>query len=253
MNSMESIARAALEAGSTVDLKGCVYGPPHWDGPAMLEPPPYYGLLAGLVKTRGVRRILELGTHAGGATLSMARALPEAPDAMLVTADVTSIPNPELDAHPRVTRIQGDAFAPETMTRIKRLLGDQPIDLLFIDIVHGYHQTKRAIGLYANRFQPALIALDDVALGTGMRMVWDEMVQKYPAIEVGAIMNRPEIGFGLVMPPRPMRLDEGDPWRASLWAMRRAVSARLSYRTKARIFRVLERLSPGLHRRLDPS
>lgn len=249
---LETAVRAAIETGRDIDLSGCIYGPPHWDGPSSLEPPPYYYLLAGLVRSQGCERVVELGTHAGGATLAMARGLPASPNTRIVTVDVTAIPNAELDADRRVVRIHGDAFAPATLRRVRELAGG-PVDLLFIDIVHGYHQTKRAIGLYANALQPRLMALDDVALGAGMRAVWEELARAHPSVDCSATLERPEIGFGIVAPKRPVRLDEGDAWRVALWGARRAISARLSYRFKARVMNALERVSPRLRRFVDPS
>lgn len=98
MDDLEVVIRRGLEAAPSVDLFGCIYGPPHWDSPSSLEPPPNCGLLAGLAKTCRCERILELGTDAGGATLAMVRTLPDTPAARIVTVDVTSIANGALDA-----------------------------------------------------------------------------------------------------------------------------------------------------------
>jgi hypothetical protein len=63
------------------------------------------------------------------------------------------------------------------------------VDLLFVDIVHGYHQTKRALGLFANRLKPRVIVMDDIALNAGMRTLWAELADVHPAADVSDLWN----------------------------------------------------------------
>jgi hypothetical protein len=86
-----------------------------------------------------------------------------------------------------------------------------------------------------------------------MKALWQELAPAHPSLECGPLLGRPEIGFGLLVPARPMRLDEGSAWRRGIWAVRRAISSRLSYRLKRRLGSALDRLSPRIHRHLDPS
>jgi predicted O-methyltransferase YrrM len=250
----DSLVQRAFSRGKTLDLSGCVYGPTHWQGRAMsTETPPYYALLAGLVRETGAATVVELGTHSGGATLAMVRGFADEAASRIVTVDVTAIDNAPLQASPAVRRVQGDVFAASTIAQVTRALEGRPVDLLFVDIVHGYHQTRRALGLYANRLQPALIALDDVNLNGGMRILWAELRSAYASVDASALVAREGPGFGLVQPGRPLRLPEGEAWRSVLWDVRRAVSARTPYPVKRRVLRVLDALPSSVRKRIDPS
>jgi hypothetical protein len=126
------------------------------------------------------------------------------------------------------------------------------VDLLFVDIVHGYHQTKRALGLFANRLKPRVIVMDDIALNAGMRTLWAELADVHPAADVSDLWNaaRRESGSSC----RGIHVSSTrDAWRVPVWAARRAVSARLSYGAKAQITSALERLPEPLRRFVDPS
>ncbi|MCC7071352.1 MAG: class I SAM-dependent methyltransferase [Deltaproteobacteria bacterium] len=250
----DKLVDQALAAGGAIDLADCVYGPSHTvRGAFAAEVQPYYALLAGLVRVLNARTVLELGTHFGGATLAMARGLADPRQGLVVTVDVTALPNEALDREPVVRRVHGDLFAPRCLRKVERALDGRPVDLLFIDIVHGYHQTRRALGWYANRVQPALIALDDVRLNGGMRLLWDELRARYPALDASERVERAEAGFGLLQPHRPMRLDEGDAWRALLWSARRAMALRTPARVKRGVNAMLDRMPAPLRKRIDPS
>lgn len=250
----DNLVQRALEAGRTVDLQGCVYGPAHWQGePVSTSTAAYYGLLAGLVRASAAKTVVELGTHYGGATLAMARGFADPGSSLLVTLDVTAIENSALAEQPMVRRIHGDGFAPQTVSMLLRALDGRPVDLLFVDIVHGYHQTLRALGLYANRLQPALVALDDIHLNGGMRLLWRELAERHRTLDVSGRVDREAAGFGLLQPERPMRLPEGEAWRAALWSLRRTVAARTPYPLKRGVVALLDALPAGLRKRLDPS
>lgn len=250
----DTLVQRALEAGRDVDLQGCTYGPAHWQGEQVsTSTAAYYGLLAGLVRVSGARTVVELGTHYGGATLAMARGFADPGASLLVTVDVTAIENPRLLEQACVRRVQGDVFSPQTLSALLRALDGRPVDLLFIDIVHGYHQTLRALGLYANRLQPALIALDDIHLNGGMRLLWRELAERHPAMDVSARVDREAAGFGLLQPALPLRLPEGEAWRSALWSLRRTVAAQTPYPLKRGATALLDALPAGIRKRLDPS
>ena len=243
---LDTLARAR-DVGRTLDLSGCVYGPPHWEGGFCNVGGGYYELLAGLVRMHGFTRVCELGTHYGGATSALARGFAGA--GRLVTVDVTALENPALvDA--RIERVQGDVFAARVVDDVAGRF-DGPVDLLFVDIVHGYHQTKRALGLYANRLRPRLVVLDDIRLNGGMRALWAELAARHACVDASEITDRGGAGFGVLMPRLP--LDEGDRWRAPLWALRREVAVRTPYSVKRQIGRALDALPARVRKLLDPS
>jgi predicted O-methyltransferase YrrM len=246
----EEAMRRAWAAGGDVDLAGLEYGPAEWAGGFSHELPGYYRLLAGLVRAHRFARVCELGTHYGGATAALARGM--AADGMIVTVDVSALDSPALEGERRVQRVCGDALSAAVVDDVaRRFTAD--VDLLFVDIVHGYHQTKRAVGLYANRLRPRLIVLDDIHLNGGMDLLWRELAATSPSFDATALCSRGAPGFGVLAPPPGARFHEGDAWRARLWSARRAVAARVPYAAKVRARRVLDALPPRVRTIVDPS
>lgn len=100
--SLEDIVAVAWLAGMAVDLAGIQFGPgvPGPQNKALVPGPhPYYCFLAGLVRSQGCSRILEIGTHFGGSALSMLRGIGDPARAKLVTVDITDR-NPHSTAWP---------------------------------------------------------------------------------------------------------------------------------------------------------
>lgn len=250
----DALLRRALEVGRHLDLSDCFYDRTQPSGGAAYrETPVYYALLAGLVRECGARTVVELGTHYGGATLAMSRGFADGSEGRVVTVDVTAMDCPPLAQLRGVTRVHGDVFLPGTIDEVQQALDGRPVDLLFVDIVHGYHQTKRALGLFTNRLQPGLIVLDDVNLNGGMRLLWQEVSATCPSIDASALVSREVAGIGALQPARPMHLDEGDTWRPALWGARRSIAARTPRVLKRALAAVLDALPPALRKRLDPS
>jgi predicted O-methyltransferase YrrM len=188
-----------MAAGEALDLEGCSYG--EWRGDFVGEPHGYYYFLAGLVQTKGFTRIVEIGTHYGGATTAMTRGMPvhDSDDALVVTVDVTNHNAENLSKLARVRRVQGDSLDPQVVRRVCSMF-DGPIDLLYVDSRHEHRETLQNIAVYANRLRPSMIVLDDIHLNDSMREMWERLLHTHrdQMTDVSDLVRRKSAGFGVI-------------------------------------------------------
>lgn len=189
----------AMAEGAKLDLSDCLYGDSE-GGPAE-KPQGYYYFLAGLVRSRGYRRVVEIGTHRGGSTLALCRGIPEseADDARVVTIDVTRFNEEKLRSVPFLRRVLGDSLRPEVVQQACAHF-DGPIDLLYVDSFHQHRETLQNIAVFANRLRPAVVVIDDIHLNPSMRDLWREVrsLDGGVASDVSSLVRRKSTGFGIV-------------------------------------------------------
>ncbi|WP_319772081.1 class I SAM-dependent methyltransferase [Breoghania sp.] len=208
---ISQVVKNAWEAGKEINLDGIGYGRIHWGNRTDIKdnPPPYYFFLAGLVRRYGFKRILEIGTHWGGATRAMATGVRAGLDAQIVTVDITTESDGKLDAFPQIRKIVGDANSEKTFDEILDAFGSAPIDLVYIDAAHLTAPTLASFSLYSAALKPKLIVFDDITLNDKMKEAWRLISASLPST---AYINAAEVireirptgdGFGVVRPPRP--------------------------------------------------
>jgi hypothetical protein len=202
---LDDVIRKAWTVGQSIDLSNG-YGPAEaqWkvDGGFLRTPEPNYFFLAGLVRSQKFMRILEIGTHHGGSILSMMRGIVSAEESKIVTVDITDI-NPALHTFSGLTKIIGDANTEEIIQRVIMSLGDEPIDLLYIDADHRFLPTLTSFGVYSMLLRPRMIVMDDIVLNESMRAMWNVVRVAYGAEAIDCVEVIPKIrssacGFGLV-------------------------------------------------------
>jgi predicted O-methyltransferase YrrM len=191
-----------------IDLAGCSYGKPHWPGPYIDGPQPYYYFLAGLVALSRSSRVLELGTHFGGAIFSIARAMASrgggAASPEIVTVDFRTRNAEAFGAYPQVTRLVGNCLDPAVAARVGQAFSG-PVDVMFVDVTHEYEQTRRCLDIYVPLVTPALVILDDIRLNPSMARLWADLSIAYGdrARDITESARREEtVGFGLLVPER---------------------------------------------------
>ena len=74
--------------------------------------------------------------------------------------------------------IRSNTHSVLTQERLKEMLGDKPIDLLFIDASHDYVDVKRDYEIY-EPLTKYIVALHDIFLKREeVRLFWDELTRK---------------------------------------------------------------------------
>lgn len=200
----EILERAYEFALQHIDLTGCGYGKPHWRGPHIDGPQPYYYFLAGLVALSRASRVLELGTHFGGSIFSVARAMAHrggGPSPEIVTVDLRARNADAFRAYPAVTRLIGNCLDPGVAERVGEAFSG-PVDLMFVDVTHEYEQTKRCLDIYVPLVAPTLVILDDIRLNPSMARLWTDLSHAYGdrAFDITECARRErDVGFGMLL------------------------------------------------------
>tara|TARA_Y100000310_G_scaffold28028_1_gene26666 strand:- start:7678 stop:8424 length:747 start_codon:yes stop_codon:yes gene_type:complete len=184
-----------MKEGQKIDLTGCYYGEGHGldKGKFHNKPFPYYYFLAGLVRSQKLSNILELGTHFGGATMSMSRGINKEniKKSRVVTVDITNKNIEEFKKYPNIKRIQGSDLDEQVVKRVIEFF-DRPIDLLYIDSNHTYDHVMETFALYVTKLNPKYIVLDDIHLNLHMELLWRNLKVKLKdrAFDVTEISRR---------------------------------------------------------------
>lgn len=176
---MQKITEEAMRIGLMIDLAGCEYGL-HTRTKTRVGTPKYYHFLAGLARLLDAKRIVEIGTFHGGSAKALSRG---APKAEVVTVDIISRASGAFREFPNITQVIGDSTEPATARRV-----GGPADLVFIDSLHTYRQTKDNLRLYVGQY----VVLDDIRLNDGMARLWSEIPG---GVDVSGLVDRP-CGFG---------------------------------------------------------
>ena len=130
--------------------------------------------LLGLVQELRPKTIVEVGTDEGGTLFLWTRVA--AADATLVAVDARPlgllggwstyafVRRGLARAQQRIELVMGvDSHAPATVDRVRRLIGNRPVDFLFIDGDHSYEGVKRDYELWSPLVRSGgLIAFHDV-------------------------------------------------------------------------------------------
>jgi predicted O-methyltransferase YrrM len=169
------------------------------------------------LRERPPRSVLELGTARGGTLFLFTRIASR--DATLVSVDM--VDGPFGGGYPRVHGpllrsfalgrqeihlIRGDSHASATYERVRRIVGAQPIDLLFIDADHTYEGVRSDFAMYAPMVASGgLIAFHDIVDGPedavgGVPRFWRE-IRPEAAEEIVADWDQGGYGIGLMHPP----------------------------------------------------
>ncbi len=168
------------------------------------------------VQALSPRRVCEIGTSAGGTLYLLTRA--SAPDALIVSIDLTIAPHTQALrarlARPgqRLVSIAGDSHTEATVSRLRELLGDEPLDVLFIDGDHSYDGVRADFELYAPLVRSGgLVLLHDVnedyrasrgietpSISGDVPRFWNELKGRHRTEELIAELGQDGYGIGLV-------------------------------------------------------
>jgi predicted O-methyltransferase YrrM len=170
--------------------------------------------LMELLRRDPPRTVVEIGMDYGGTLFLWTRVA--APDALLVAVDYRPLGRLGLRSPFAVVRkglaragqrvelvMPADSHRPETLARVRALVGERGIDLLFLDGDHSYEGVKRDFDDYSQLVRPGgLVVLHDVA-GPGEPHVvryWQELKQSQATEELVATTGE-RYGLGIVRIP----------------------------------------------------
>lgn len=180
---LPDLVTAAWDAGRRIDLTNIGYGRIHWGDQKTKSSSPnnYYYFLAGLAATGEVQRVLEIGTHSGGATRAIHKGMQPSPDRRIVTVDITRESDEYLKDYPDIVKITGDANDMPSIVGVLAALGERrKIDLLFIDADHTYLSTTLNYAIYTTLLRPGIVVVDDVNLNDEMIACWKTIRAQAP-------------------------------------------------------------------------
>jgi predicted O-methyltransferase YrrM len=168
-----------------------------------------------LVAGAAPRRSLEIGTFRGGTLFLLCVFSP--PDAHIISLDLpggafgggydsTKIPlfKRFTRGHQNLRLVRADSHLPETKARILKLLGDDPLDFLFIDGDHSYDGVKRDFEMYSPLVRPGgIIAFHDIAEHPPKEQCevgrfWQEIKLRYPHREIVEDPRQGWAGIGIL-------------------------------------------------------
>jgi cephalosporin hydroxylase len=92
--------------------------------------------------------IVECGTAFGGSALYLASICDLLGHGEVVTVDVEAEAYPSRPVHDRITYIQGSSTAPETVSRVKELIGDREPAMVILDTDHTKRHVLNELRLY---------------------------------------------------------------------------------------------------------
>lgn len=198
---LKSICERAMADGRKIDLTGCSYGETTGPHPFIKRPTNYYYFLAGFVRSQRMRHILEIGTHFGGAIMSMSRGLNkrDMPKSKLVTVDIEQKNHAGFREYSHIKRIAGDSLDEDVVKKVYECF-DRDVDLIYIDSIHEYGHTKKNIDIYAKRLNPRYIALDDIRQCDSMAQLWSALTREFKedAFDASDVSIRKGAGFGVI-------------------------------------------------------
>lgn len=157
-----------------------------WEFAALLE----------MVRQRGVRTMLEIGSYTGGSLWAWRQVVPN-------VFGVTLCPDGGFHSH-GASMIYGDSTVQDTMSRMVARLDNQPVDFVFIDGGHDVATTRADMRWALILVERGLIGLHDINLHLrfpgpdfeGPRVVWDELRESYPTCEISnETMLDPGVGL----------------------------------------------------------
>ncbi|CAN5899488.1 hypothetical protein BH23ACT5_BH23ACT5_10650 [soil metagenome] len=198
----------AWNSRSEFDLSGVGYGRIHWgnEEDELREPLDYYYFLAGLVRTLGVSRIVEIGTHQGGSARALAAGL-DASGGKIVTFDVTEDGAERLAGHPSIVAYTLDGTSEAAFVACTTEFEAVGAQLAYIDANHDFWSAVTSFQTCVFAIGAEFVVLDDIKLNDDMRRFWDLVCARYGADAVDATDLHPAIrdggpdpspGFGVV-------------------------------------------------------
>lgn len=164
------------------------------------------------LRGRKLRNIMEIGSESGGtfylwcrlASLGGLKISLDKPDG--ASGSWRFVPSEELEKRtrlfqsfaPRVKVVTGDSHSPAVQSVIDSILGEEKLDLLFIDGDHSYEGVRADYEMYREFVAPGgIIAFHDIQ-HLGPEQLWKELIQhrgQTPMMEFNSHLHWAGIGL----------------------------------------------------------
>lgn len=145
------------------------------------------------------KTILEIGTKEGGNLKILSTLLSE--EGLAIGIDKRKkelVPWKMDDAICEIAYLQGDSHDKQIQRQLKKLLGDRPLDVLFIDGDHSYKGMLQDFTDYSPFVRPGgVIAVHDIFYLEPVTLAWKDLPVSWPRFESEHIQS--SIGIGYVI------------------------------------------------------
>jgi predicted O-methyltransferase YrrM len=157
------------------------------------------------------KRLLEIGTAGGGTLFMITRAVD--PQALVISVDLpagmwgggyplwkSGVYRGMALPGQRVELVRGDSHAPQSLERVRAILGAEQLDFLFIDGDHTYEGVKKDLEMYGPLVRKGgIIGFHDIephpsGNGGDVPRFWREVAQTR---EVQEFVENPNGGYGI--------------------------------------------------------
>jgi predicted O-methyltransferase YrrM len=172
--------------------------------------------LLKLIQKKKPKYILEIGTARGSTLFLLSRIA--APDAKIISLDlpkgrfgggysVFRIPLYKSFAikNQKISLLRENSHNFESFEKVKKIIGNNSLDFLFIDGDHTYRGVKRDFEMYSKLVKKAgIIALHDIVnhpltiYHMGVDRFWAELKEKYSCKEIIKDKNQGWAGIGVI-------------------------------------------------------
>jgi predicted O-methyltransferase YrrM len=171
--------------------------------------------LLGIIAKRQPKVILEIGTASGGTLFAFAKVA--SPNAIIISVDLPEgefggsyypyrIPYYKSFAKfkQKIKLIRADSHSKSTLDKVKKILSERQLDLLFIDGDHTYEGVRKDFEMYSGLVKKGgLIAFHDICYhapetGCEVHKFWREIKKHYPHEEIIKNQKQGWAGIGLM-------------------------------------------------------
>lgn len=179
--------------------------------------PEWKGFLDFLVPERTPKRILEIGTGKAGSTYFLTKVGGEG--SLLVTIDTSPVAKQTVDLYARypnqqIQALTGKSHDPAIVNKVEAILGEEPVDLLFIDGDHSYDGVKMDFEIY-KKFcsEKSIVCFHDIIPDHGVSKgiqtdsysgevyrFWGELKSKHEHTEFVEAPDQDGFGIGVLLP-----------------------------------------------------